>query len=253
MAGDWRSHAIIVLLLTALVVLALAAPGCVSRYTKAFFLPGTMPEEIEFREKYTFVNFLPDQFHDWLVGVSVWSAWKDEDYKQLSGKQYDVSVLFVLPEDTVQQLRTLERRVDQIPREIRIDSLFVRFEPGGKEYTLPAISQRSRTERRVEFDSLSFPMTSRPSSCASPSGCTTRTARWPTAAHSSAGWNATTKRKRASCRKADGTPCHRLAGNYPFFCSNWSYIQDCYGNNRRTNAEPHRRWRFLPYRRPLCG
>ena len=140
------------------VILALAISlGCVTRYTKAFFLPDNMPEDLEYRERYTFDNFLPETFHDWLVAVSIWSVWKSADDFQYRSEQYDVSILFVFPEDTAQELRNLTPRVDNAPYEIRVDSLFVEFLPQEAEHVLLPVAQRSKAQRRVQFDPMIVP------------------------------------------------------------------------------------------------
>ena len=143
-------------LTTVFLALALSL-GCVTRYTKAFFLPGNVPDELEYRQRYMFDNFLPETFHDWLVAVSVWSVWKSADDYQYKSEQYDVSILFALPEDTAQALRDLTPRVDDIPYEIRVDSLFVEFQPHGAKHTLMPISQRTKAQRRVQFDPMIVP------------------------------------------------------------------------------------------------
>ena len=140
-----------------LCVCLLLVSGCITRHTKAFFMEGHSAESLEYREKFTFENFLPEQFHNWLVGVSVWSVWKNEDRSQYRSDEYDLSILFILPDDTAQDLRSFAPRADNAPEEIRVDSMFIEFLPSGEHRTLLPLSQRTRLQRRVEFDLLRIP------------------------------------------------------------------------------------------------
>lgn len=151
------SHSIIWILLLGGLLLTFLLPACVTRYTKAFFLPEYMPNDMEFRDKYSFESFLPEKFHNWLVGVSCWSVWKNQNTSQYGSDEYDLSILFVHPDDTAQGLRSLTPRADESSHDARVDSILIEFEPGGEKHTLHALAQRTRLERRVQFDLLHVP------------------------------------------------------------------------------------------------
>ncbi len=89
-----------------LVLLLCAAvfAACINRYTRAFFLPDSVPETLPYMNDRAVTNRLPEPFGPWLVEVAMVSVFQSSDYDRVQSHEYNVDIRFRLPRDSVRNL-----------------------------------------------------------------------------------------------------------------------------------------------------
>ncbi len=131
--------------------------GCINRYTRAFFLPDTVPDSLPYLNDKAVTNRLPEPFGPWQVEIAMVSVFQSSDYDRVQSNEYNVDIRFRLPRDSVRNLYGMPMQTDTIPRFVHVDTLNVVCQPSGKSLVVPAKQQRSRHDRGVGFHVAGIP------------------------------------------------------------------------------------------------
>lgn len=137
-------------LLILVLTLTMALSGCVTKTTRAYFLPEQMPEDLEYLSDRSFVNVLPDTLSPWNVEFSMRSVWKEAEGGQVKAGEYYIIVNFVLPEARDVIISDFARQIDTLPYVVRVDTLYLTFEKPKYNRVLTPLPD-SRTPRSTRF------------------------------------------------------------------------------------------------------